>query len=140
MGIDWVWMVPRPEATRERLEQLIAEQADEVLARNRAGYEDFAHLPRPAMTLPEEEWVADGLLREVMDVDWDNCRRVSFIGHCPLLPAEWRRSAYRSFLPDQLEAAVTMWSAHIDKVGAVGRQGYAYAWYRYARQRDIAEA
>jgi hypothetical protein len=29
---------------------------------------------------------------------------------------------------------------HIDKVRTVGRRGYAYAWYRYARQRDIAEA
>ena len=108
--------------------------------RDKAGYEDFAHLPRPAVALPDEECVADGLLREAVDVDWGKCRRVSFIGLCPLLPAEWRRSAYRSFLPDQLEMAVTMWSAHIDKVRADGRQGHAHAWYRYARQRDIAEA
>ena len=83
MGIDWAWMVPRPEATRERLEQLIAEQAEEVLARDKAGYEDFAHLPRPAVALPDEEWVADGLLREAVDVDWGKCRRVSFMGRPP---------------------------------------------------------
>jgi hypothetical protein len=140
MGIDWAWMVPRPTAAREWLEQLVAEQADEVLARNSAGYDDFAHLPRPVVRLPEEERAADGLLLDVIDVDWGNCRRAGFIGLCPLLPAEWRRSAYRSFLPDQLEAAVRMWCAHIDEVRTAGRRGYAYAWYRYARQRDIAEA
>jgi hypothetical protein len=139
MGIDWAWMIPRPEATRARLEQLIEEQAGEVLARGRSEQEDFRHLPRPAGPAPEAEWAADGLLLDVVDVEWDNCRRVSFIGLCPLLPAEWRRGAYRSFLPDRLEAAVRMWSSQIDTVRAAGRQGYAYAWYRYARQRDIGE-
>jgi hypothetical protein len=140
MGIDWAWMAPRQGVTRERVEHLIAEQADEVLAWNRAGYDDFAHLPIPAVPLADDEWAADNRLREVLDVDWGKCRRSYFIGWCPLLPAEWRRSSFRSFLPDQLEAAVSMWSAHVDEVRAGGHHGYTYAWYRYARQLDIAEA
>jgi hypothetical protein len=139
MGIEWAWMIPRPEATRERIEQLIVEQAGEVLPRGSSGYEDFDHLPRPALPPPQGEWMANRLLLDVVDVEWDNCRRVSFIGQCPLLPAEWRLGAYRSFLPDHLEAAVGMWSAQIDRARTAGRQGYAHAWYRYARQRDIAE-
>jgi hypothetical protein len=57
-----------------------------------------------------------------------------------LLSAEWRRSAYRSFLPDQLEAAVTMWRPISIRCARLGAPGYAYAWYRYARQRDIVQA
>jgi hypothetical protein len=79
-------------------------------------------------------------LCEALDVDWDQCRRVSFIGRCPLLPAEWRRAAYRSFLPDQLEAATRQWSAHVDHVRAAGQRGHAYAWYRYERDQDLARA
>src|SRR5215471_4695600 len=99
MGVDWVRMSPSPQVARGLLEELIERQADQFMARISVHEDDFRHLG-----LQVNAVAPDSALARRVDVDTGpgSGRRVYFVTHCRLLPAEWRCAAYRSFLPGQL--------------------------------------
>lgn len=97
--------------------------------------DDFRHLGLQVSALVP----GSGALAGHVDVDKGpgSVRRVNFVTHCQVLPAEWRCAAYRSYLPGQLADTLRTWGSHLDQVRAGAHRDYYYAWYRYSTEHQL---
>ncbi|GAA4631534.1 hypothetical protein GCM10023196_061330 [Actinoallomurus vinaceus] len=137
MGVDWMRMRPVGGLSPDRWTALVEAQATAFAALGNRREGEFDHLldgPRPGAGSNE-------IARYVeLDSGPDCCRRVHSLVYSPVLPAEWRLAAFRSFLPGELADHLRKWRAHLDEVCGGAHHGYLRAWYRYDVTSQYADA
>jgi hypothetical protein len=94
-------MSPSPRVSRGLLDELIERQAGQIMAARSAHEDDFRHLGLPVSAVVPDSALAGHV---ELDTGLGGVRRVYFVTRCRLLPAEWRCTAYRSYLPGHRRA------------------------------------
>jgi hypothetical protein len=136
MGTDWYRMRPKEGAPRGMLEDLIEQQsAFYRLGGQHLVIGEFMHLDPALAAVELLPWGSDpSCLYDHVDyhVDGDDgSRSTGVVTKNPLLPAEWRYAAHRSFLPDQIPPVIATWRRYLEEVRAGGHRDYLRAWQRY---------
>ncbi|MEV5751560.1 hypothetical protein AB0L00_27375 [Actinoallomurus sp. NPDC052308] len=137
MGIDWMRMRPVSDLSPECWAALVEAQATafRALGNRRAG--EFDHL----LGGPPPGSGSNRIARHVQVDSGPDCyRRVGSFVYSPVLPAEWRLAAFRSFLPGELADHLRRWRTHLDEVRGGAHRGYLRAWYHYDVTAQYAEA
>jgi hypothetical protein len=138
MGIDWFRMRPRYEDSRLLLAELIRGQADEFTAVLGQVYEEWEFFGGPPPELPEDSADGSQLLRRIEIDRSDGCMiRVGSFSCIEVIPAEWRRAAYRSYLPGEVPVLLEKWTRHIEEVRRGEHRPYLAAWHAYLTSRAL---
>ena len=133
MGVDWIRM--RPHCSADAFAAAARAQRAAFVASGWWFPDEFGHLRLPPAV------ARDGTgLSGLVDVDTRPGRthRVNAFVLSPLLPAEWRFAAYRSYLPDELGRCVRKWHAHVAEVRDGQHRDHLRAWHAYKVTRDLA--
>ncbi|GAB3980274.1 hypothetical protein GCM10029978_077890 [Actinoallomurus acanthiterrae] len=137
MGIDWIRMRPVSGLSPERWAALVEAQVAAFTALGNWHEGEFDHLlggRHPGAGSNE-------IARHVeLDGGPDCYRRVGSFVYSPVLPAEWRLAAFRSFLPGELADHLRRWRTHLDEVRGGAHRGHLRAWYRYDVTSRYAQA
>ncbi|WP_433331009.1 hypothetical protein [Spirillospora sp. CA-294931] len=140
MGIDWIRMRPRHDDARLLLMELIKGQADQFTAAHGMLWPDWDFLGLPEYDLHEVPTEGQQLLARIeIDDRAESCIRVSRFSAIEVIPAEWRRAAYRTHLPDEVPDLLDTWIRHLDEVRQGRHLAYLAAWHAYLTSRALEE-
>ncbi|MFD0850878.1 hypothetical protein ACFQ07_01415 [Actinomadura adrarensis] len=118
--------------------ELIQGQADEFTAVMGQVYEEWEFLAGAPPVLPEDSADGSQLLSRIEVDQSDGCYiRIGQFSCIEVIPAEWRRAAYRSFLPDEVPVLLDRWTRHIEEVRRGGHRPYLAAWHAYLMSRAL---
>ncbi|GAA1524030.1 hypothetical protein GCM10009678_01550 [Actinomadura kijaniata] len=134
MGVDWVWMRPRPGVDRAALEAAVAAQAAWYRERGAVDPEEFGHLPAPVAPQGAPE------LDDLVEACGQDAYRVQVLVLNQAFPPEWRSADHRSHLPDELAVRVRRWRRHREEVAAGGHREFLRAWHDHRTARETARA
>jgi hypothetical protein len=138
MGIDWIRMRPRHEDSRLLLDELIKGQADEFTALLGQVWEEWYFLADPLPDLPDPPTANEQLWRRIeIDPREGNYIRVGSFTRIEVIPAEWRRAAYRSYLPDEVPVLLDKATRHIEEVQRGEHRDHIAAWHAYITSRYV---
>ena len=128
MGVDWFVFRPKSEYSAEQIQQIIDKQANSLLEYGGGLYDELS-ATLPSKTPSEKDnalqayIAASQELRNYIDFitekisdDFLCCQRVSVISVNHIFPIEWRISAFRTILPNQLPAQLEQWRSYINAV------------------------
>jgi hypothetical protein len=139
MGDDWCRMRLKPTADPQVLLGLIESQAHAFQEYGQGLVPDLApftpdHDERALRRYAETVEAIDEQV--VIDEGASpGCMSMSIIGRNPIFPYLWRIEAYRTFLPEQVPAALKKWKIYIEAVRAGQYTAYLLDWHLYAQSR-----
>ncbi|MFI0366637.1 hypothetical protein ACH35V_02085 [Actinomadura sp. 1N219] len=140
MGIDWIRMRPRQSDSRPLLVELIKGQADEFRMRLGSVWTAWDFLGGPAAESSTEHVNGEQLLRRIeVNSGPGCCRRLAMFSQIEVIPAEWRLSAHRSHLPDEVPILLDTSVRHIEEVSRGEHRAHLAAWHAYLTIRTLRE-
>jgi hypothetical protein len=147
MGIDWFSMRPKPNVDVDEVRNLVEIQRTSF---QKSGYSYSNWMPKydfesehlfdehKQQSLKSSEALESKLDIDLLSEDEKTvCFRVYPITGYSVFPIEWQQQAYRTILPSELPAQLTIWREHI---AAIKRGEYqTYLKYRFLYETSLEQ-
>jgi hypothetical protein len=138
MGIDWFSMRLKPNVDIDEVRDLVETQRTSF---QKAGYSYSNWIPKydsefeHSVDEPKQQYLnSSKALKSYLNIDrWTEgektgvCFRVFPITGYDVFPIEWQQQAYRTILPSELPAQLTIWREHIAAI----QQGKYQTYFKY---------